>query len=165
MEWSTLLATLAGGAVALSSSLLVDRARSHRGQREQWLRTRLEVYVDFLAELSKAYESLWALAREEYEIVDRAPDAAARLILRSGGIFQTRQRLIILASQKVRSTGDMAFNDLMKARSVVGAGARSDSPEFKAANLSYRSSMDALREAIRGELNLPDRVSTNNTSA
>ena len=149
MEWSTLLAALVGGAVGLSSSLLVDRTRSHRDRREQWLRARLEVYVDYLAELSKAYENLWALARGEYESAGQNPDAAARLILRTGAIFQTRQRLLILASQSVRTAGDVAFDDIMRLRSVVGSGNRADSPGFVSANKSYRSS-GLLTSTIQG---------------
>jgi hypothetical protein len=158
MEWSTLLATLVGGALGLSSSLLVDRSRSHRDRRDQWLRTRIEVYVDYLAELSRAYESLWALARGEYESAAQDLNAAARLILRGGAIFQTRQRLLILASQSVTAAGDAAFNNLMQLRSVAGAGHRADSEEFRSANQSYRSSMDMLRAAIRSELDLPGVV-------
>jgi hypothetical protein len=124
MEWSTLLATLIGGALGLSSSMLVDRNRSRRDRREQWGRRRLEVYVDYLAELSRAYESLWALARGEYESTSRDAGATARLILRAGAIFQTRQRLLILSSQSVRAAGDVAFGDLMQLRSVVGTGAQ-----------------------------------------
>jgi hypothetical protein len=162
--WSTMLATLAGGTLGLSSSMLIDRTRSRRDRREQWLRIRLEVYVDYLAELSKAYEALWALARGEYEGAGTNVDAAARLILRGAAIFQTRQRLLILASPSVRSAGDVAFNHLMQLRSVVGTGSLADSPEFRSANQAYRASMDALREAMRAELDLPDDPEITSTS-
>jgi hypothetical protein len=122
------------------------------------MRTRLEVYVEYLAELSRAYESLWALARGEYESASEDAGATARLILRAGAIFQTRQRLLILASQSVRAAGDVAFDDLMQLRSLLGAGIQDGSPEFKSANQSYRSSMETLREAIRSEFQLPKKT-------
>ena len=149
------MAALAGGALGLSSTLLIDRTRSRRDRREQWLSRRLEVYVDYLAELSRAYETLWALARREHDAVGQDLDAAARLVLRSGAVFQIRQRLKILASRPVITSGDVVFGNLMEMRAVVGAGHRAESPEFRYANQTYRSSMDDLREDIRSELDLP----------
>jgi len=165
VEWSTLLATLVGGAVGVSSSFLLDRARSSRDRREQWQQSRLEVYVDYLTELSRAYESLWALARREYETAVDNPDATARLILRASSMFQTRQRLLILASQSVRAAGQNAFDDIMRLRSVVGSGVLAQSEDFKAANGSYRASVEGLRDAIRHELDLPEEAHGTITNA
>lgn len=64
MDWiaSPLATLLAGGIVGAGSALLLDYVKSRSDENRQWQDARREVYVAYLTELSKAYESLWALA-------------------------------------------------------------------------------------------------------
>jgi hypothetical protein len=156
MNWPTTLATLLiGGFIGAGSALLLDLVKSRRDLQQQWRGIRQEVYVDYLTELSKAYESLWALAHGDYDDSSKEPEAAAREIFRTSEIYQTRQRLKIIAPQQVIGPCDAAFNELKAFRIVVAAGATTQSQEFLAANQVYRTSVELLHKAIRGDLNLP----------
>jgi len=60
MDWlaSPLATLLGGGIVGAGSALLLDYIKSRRDLSRQWQDARREVYVDYLTELSRAYESL-----------------------------------------------------------------------------------------------------------
>jgi hypothetical protein len=158
MDWvvSPLATLLGGGIIGAGSALLLDFAKTRRALKQQWQDARTEVYVAYLTELSKAYESLWALALGDYE--DSSPDrkATARRIFRAGELYQTRQRLKITASSRVIVACDEAYANLRSLRAVVGEGAESDSSEFLASNQIYRASVQTLQHEIRRELRIPD---------
>jgi hypothetical protein len=157
MNWATTLATLlGGGAIGAGSTLLLDFARSRREVMRQWQGARREIYVDYLSELSRAYENLWAVAHGDYEEGLDEPEAATRRIFRTGQIYQTRQRLKITGPQNLIASSDQAWNELRSFRMVVAAGATTQSPEFLAANRSYRSSVEILQKEIRSDLRVPD---------
>ena len=150
-----MVSTLAGTLVGVGSTLLVDRARFSRDQRQQWQQARREVYVDFLTEVSRTYESLWALGLGEY-LGDQPRAAAARQILRTGEIYQARQRLVIVASWPVIEACEATFSDLKLVRDVLGAGNELGSPEFVEANKAFRSARERFLEAIRKDLGIDE---------
>ena len=94
---------------------------------------------------------LWATMRTRLEDTN----AAARQILRAGSLYQTRQRLKIVASAPVIRACDVAFDNLKTLRTTVGQGRDADSPEFLAANQVYRVSVQLLHRAIRADLRIP----------
>lgn len=156
MDWiaSPLATLLGGGVVGAGSALLLDYAKSRRDDSRQWLASRREVYVAYLTELSKAYESLWALA-----LGDIAPNGnlvgAARQALRDGELFQTRQRLKIIAPAPVITACDTAYEQLRSLRVIVGEGASIDSSAFTNANQVYRNAVRCLHLEIRKDLRVP----------
>jgi hypothetical protein len=157
VDWiaSPLATLLGGGIVGAGSALLLDYIKSRRDISRQWQDARREVYVDYLTELSKVYESLWALALGDHEDASRDINSAARQILRAGSLYQTRQRLKIVASVPVIRACDVAFDNLKTLRITVGQGRDAGSPEFLAANQVYRVSVQLLHRAIRADLRIP----------
>jgi hypothetical protein len=158
MDWvvSPLATLLGGGIIGAGSALLLDSVKTRRALKQQWQDARTEVYVAYLTELSKAYESLWALALGDYENPSPDKKATARRIFRTGELFQTRQRLKITASSRVIVACDEAYVNLRQFRAVVSEGAESDSSEFLASNQVYRASVQVLQHEIRRELRIPD---------
>lgn len=156
MDWATtpLATLLGGGIIGAGSALLLDSVKSRKDLQQRRQDARREVYVDYLAELSKAYESLWSLALGDYDDASQGPEVAARRIFRTGGIYQARQRLKIAASEPVIVACDAAFVNLKSFRTIVGSGASSSSPEFLAANEEYRTSVQALHQSIRIDLHI-----------
>jgi len=57
MEWTTLLATLLGAAIAMGTSLLVESRRDRRDLAAEWRRTQRDLYADFLTSLAQARSS------------------------------------------------------------------------------------------------------------
>lgn len=153
MVWATLLATLAGGVLGVGSTLLVDQVRWQRDRRQQWERTRGEAYADFLTELSKSYESLWALGRGEY-LEDQPRPAAARQILRTGGIYHARQRLVILAPLPVQTACERVFTDLKAVRDIIASDEGPESRTFREADRAFRASLRDFHTQIRQDLGI-----------
>lgn len=158
MDWlvSPLATLLGGGVIGAGSALLLDSVKTRRALKQQWQDAHREVYVAYLAELSKAYESLWALAWGDYEDQSSDKNASARRTFRAGELYQTRQRLKITASSRVIAACDEAYANLRSFRAVVSGGAETDSSDFLASNQAYRASVQALQEEIRRELRIPD---------
>jgi hypothetical protein len=158
MDWlvSPLATLLGGGVIGAGSALLLDSVKTRRALKQQWQDARREVYVAYLTELSKAYESLWALAWGDYEDQSSDKKASARRIFRVGELYQTRQRLKITASSRVIAACDEAYTNLRSFRAVVGGGTETDSSDFLSSNQAYRASVQVLQEEIRRELRIPD---------
>lgn len=157
MDWITspLATLLGGGIVGAGSALLLDFVKSRRDQERQWYDARREVYVAYLTELSKAYEGLWALALGDYEVPSQGAKVTGRQILRAGELYQTRQRMKIVASGTVIEACDAAFSNLRSFRIIVDGGAAADSSEFLVANQIYRESVHLLHREIRRDLRIP----------
>lgn len=154
MDWiaSPLATLLGGGIVGAGSALLLESVRSRRDERKQWQDSRREVYVAYLTELSRTYESLWALALGDSDPPNKNMMMAARQSLRDGELYQTRQRLKITAPIAVITACDLAYAELRSLRSVVGRGIGADSSEFISANQSYRNAVHCLHVEIRRDL-------------
>lgn len=102
------LATLLGGGIiGAGSALLLDYAKSRRDENRQWQDSRREVYVVYLTELSKAYESLWALALGDGEALPDSMMTAARRILWEGKLIRFTETLSIACTS--RSADIFAF--------------------------------------------------------
>ncbi len=155
MVWTTLLATLAGAVLGVGSTLLVDQVRWQRDRHQRWERARGEAYADFLTELSKSYESLWALGRGEY-LEDQSRPAAARQILRTGGVYHARQRLVILAPPSVQAACERVFTDLKAVRDIVGSDEGLESRNFGEVDAAFRSSLRDFHNQIRRDLGISD---------
>jgi hypothetical protein len=155
MQWITLLSTLLGALVGVGSTILVERTRFSRDRRYHREEIRREAYASFLTELSRAYESLWSLGWGEY-LMDQPRAAAARSILRDSGVYQARQRVVILAPQTVSAACNDAFDKLKAVRDALGAGGELESPEFRSADNAYKASVRDLLQVIRSDLQIQD---------
>jgi hypothetical protein len=140
--------------VGAGSALLLDYAKSRRDESQQWQASRREVYVAYLTELSKAYESLWALTLGDIASHGNLV-SAARQVLRDGELFQTRQRLKIIAPAPVIAACDTAYDQLRSLRGIVGEGTSADSSAFTNANQVYRDAVRRLHLEIRKDLRVP----------
>jgi hypothetical protein len=161
--WVTLISTLLGVALGFGSTLLVDRARSGRDDAKERQQIRRAAYVDFLTNISKAFEDLWALARREL-LTEEPIDSAARKIIRTGGIYESRNLISIIAPAPVVSAANEAVKALHAFRNVVGSGASMDSPEYIKASEEFRASLRNTRQTLRDALEnkfamTPDHVS------
>ena len=156
MDWITspLTTLLGGGVIGAGSALLLDYAKSRRDDSRQWQDSRREVYVAYLTELSKAYESLWAIALGDSEPQGSAM-AAARRALREGELYQTRQRLKIIAPAPVIGACDATYDQLRALRGIVGEGPGADSAVFTSGNQLYREAVRLLHIEIRRDLRIP----------
>ncbi|MFF3746509.1 CchlQ [Streptomyces kronopolitis] len=150
MDWGTLLATLSGGVIAISGTVLADRLRHRReGERTSEARRRA-VYIEFITAAGVGHARLRQIAQSPEEEAD--PDAAARAALSDAGIREVRERLFIDATTDIAGAGQAMFERLRVLQRVVGAGARQTSPAFHDAYHPYLDAVWAYRVAVREEL-------------
>jgi len=135
--------------------MLVTRMQWRYQREDRWYEIRRETYVEFLTALNKSYETLWALSLGEYQ--SELPQVgAAREILRSNGVYETRQRVLITAPQPVIDACEEAFRRLKDVRDVVGIGEDTDSADFKKIDDLFRRAIRELDTTIRTDLTIHD---------
>ncbi|MFF1477492.1 CchlQ [Streptomyces sp. NPDC058301] len=150
MDWGTLVATLSGGSIAISGTVLADFLR-HRREDERGVGARRRaVYLEFITAAEACFARLRHLAQSPGEEPDL--DAATRAAVRESGIQEVRERLFIEASTKVAGAGQGMFEHLRALRKAVATGAGPSSPVFHDAYHPYIAAVWAYRVAVREEL-------------
>lgn len=151
MDWSTALSTLLGAVVGVGSALLVDRMRWGREQTQRWQRTHREAYVAYLTALHRANEAMRAVSLGEHA-TGTTLELAARAAFRSGGVYETREQVILVASEPVVRAADAVFQRLRELRDLIGQGGTLGSAGYEPALMAYGDGLQALRDAIRKDL-------------
>ncbi|AEW99030.1 hypothetical protein [Streptantibioticus cattleyicolor] len=150
MDWGTLVATVSGGVVAMSGTVLADRLRN-RHDDERGLETRRRaVYIEFITAAGLCHTRLREIAQAPEAEADL--EAATRAALSDAAIYEVRERLFIDASTSVAGAGQAMYEGLRALRSVVAAGAGKDSAAFHEVYHPYLRAVWAYRAAVRTEL-------------
>ncbi|GAA0586003.1 CchlQ [Streptomyces crystallinus] len=150
MDWGTLVATLSGGSIAISGTVLADYLRHRReGERGVGARRRA-VYLEFISAAEACFTQLRHLAQTPGAEPDLA--AATRAALRGGGIQEVRERLFVEGSTRVAGAGQAMYEHLRALRRAVATGAGHSSPVFHEAYHPYIAAVWAYRVAVREEL-------------
>lgn len=150
MDWGTLVATVSGGSIAISGTVLADHLRHRREDDRGAGERRRAVYIEFIRAAGVCHARLRRIAQDP----DAEPDldAATRAALTDARIHEVRESLYIDATTAVAGAGQAMFEQLRSLRSAVAAGASQDSPAFHDAYHPYIASVWAYRIAVRREL-------------
>ncbi|MFJ9416921.1 MULTISPECIES: CchlQ [unclassified Streptomyces] len=150
MDWGTLVATVSGGLMAISGTVLADRLRQrHETDRGSEARRRA-VYIEFITAAGVCHTRLRRIAQDPAAEPD--PDAAARAALNDAAIHEVRERLFIDATTGIAGAGQEMFERLRALQRAVAAGAGHTSPAFHDVYHPYLSAVWAYRVAVRTEL-------------
>ncbi|MGX1884997.1 CchlQ [Streptomyces sp. NPDC055287] len=153
MDWGTLIATVSGGFIAISGTVLADHLR-HRHEDDRGVgERRRAVYIEFIT----AAEACHARLRQIAQAPGTEPDldTATRAALSDAAIYEARERLFINATTTVASAGQAMFEQLRALQRAVAAGAELTSPAFHDAYHPYIGTVWAYRVAVRKELEGP----------
>ncbi|WP_329396033.1 CchlQ [Streptomyces melanogenes] len=150
MDWGTLVATLSGGSIAISGTVLADYLRHRREDERGGGARRRAVYLEYITAAEACFTRLRQLAQTPGGETDLA--AATRAALREGGIQEVRERLFIEASAGVAGAGQGMFEQLRALRRAVATGAGAESAVFHEAYHPYIAAVWAYRVAVREEL-------------
>jgi hypothetical protein len=104
MDWSSPLSTVLGAMVGISSTLVVDRARSRREGQRQWDQVRRDMYTDFMAAFNVGVGGLADIVRRG-GLAPAERDLALWEALRAAGIWRMHQQLSISATPSVITYG------------------------------------------------------------
>ncbi|MET7415182.1 CchlQ [Streptomyces rubiginosohelvolus] len=150
MDWGTLIATVSGGFIAISGTVLADRLRQRHERDREADERRRSVYIEFIAAVGKCHTRLRGIAQAQDPGVD--PDLAARAALDEAGVHEVRERFFIDASAQVAGAGQAMFQQLRAVQRIVGSGATHTSSAFHDAYHPYLDLVWAYRVSVRGEL-------------
>ncbi|MFI6766874.1 CchlQ [Streptomyces sp. NPDC050355] len=150
MDWGTLVATVSGGSIAISGTVLADYLRHRREDDRGAGARRRALYLDFIRAAGVCHARLRQIAQDP----DAEPDldAAARAAMDDAKIHEVRESLYIDASTAVAGAGQTMFERLRALRRAVAEGAAQDSPAFHDAYHPYIGAVWAYRVAVRREL-------------
>lgn len=150
MDWGTLVATVSGGVIAISGTVLADHLRSrHENDRSSEARRRA-VYIEFISAAGVCHARLRQIAQAPDAEADL--EAATRAALNEAALYEVRERLFIDATTVVASAGQEMFAQLRGVQRAVAAGATQTSPAFHNAYHPYLGAVWAFRVAVRAEL-------------
>ncbi|GFE19473.1 hypothetical protein Sgleb_75200 [Streptomyces glebosus] len=150
MDWGTLVATLGGGGIAISGTVLADYLR-HRHESDRGAETRRRaVYIEFISAAGVCHARLRQLAQDPGAEADL--EAATRAALSEAAIHEVRERLFIDATTTVAGAGQAMFQQLRLLQRVVATGASLTSPAFHDVYHPYLAAVWAYRVAVRTEL-------------
>ncbi|UGY93386.1 CchlQ [Streptomyces gobiensis] len=150
MNWGTLIATVTGGFIAISGTVLADYLRGRHEEDRGVKARRRAVYIEFITATGVCHTRLRQIAQAPD--AERDLDASTRAALSDAAIYELRERLFIDATTAVASAGQAMFEQLRNLQRVVAAGASQTSPAFHDAYHPYISTVWAYRVAVRKEL-------------
>ncbi|MET8042915.1 hypothetical protein ABZU25_18895 [Micromonospora sp. NPDC005215] len=153
MEWSTILGTIVGAMVGLMSVFLADHLRWRREEKSRLLQARQQVYVDFLAALSKAHSDMRSVAfRSEFSPVERSH--ALLEALDASGVWRLRQSISLIGSRKLMHEVVTAARCLEGVCEVLSHEADVSSDRYINARNNLWAANAALRELMRKDLGI-----------
>lgn len=150
MDWGTLVATVSGGFIAMSGTVLADQLRHRHEEDRSGTARRRAVYIEFISAAGLCHARLRQLAQGSDAVPDL--DAATRAALTDAAIYEVRERFFIDATTEVAGAGQAMFERLRALRRAVATGASEGSPAFHAAYHPYIGAVWDFRVAVRTEL-------------
>ncbi|WP_172383687.1 hypothetical protein [Streptomyces sp. MNP-20] len=149
------MATLCGTAAGVASTVVADRVRWKRDRAHQQRDRQVEVCVEFLRALMRAYEGLYDVACRD----DRAADrnyGTVRDLMADAGTADSRQLLLVTAPSHVTVACEHAFAVLRDLRDAVGRGLTVDTRDYQEVDARFRDALHDFRVEVRRSQGLAD---------
>jgi len=149
MEWTALLATLFGAAIATGSSVLVETRKNRHDLAVDWSKTKREVYVAFITALTQVRSELLALSKRS-GMTEAERDEVARQVF--ARCYELRYQLELCAPGEVVQRALTYFRTVRSLRNLVAAGKGVSDAEWESNTRQAKRMLDALHEAMRADL-------------
>jgi hypothetical protein len=160
MDWTTLVATLVGAAIAMGTSLGVEIRKDRHNTESEWRRTRREIYAAYLTVLTQARWELSGVAGND-ELSDAVRRATSNEIF--ARCYQIRHQLELYAPSSVVEPALAYFRTLRAFRNAIREGLRDGAPDYYNHESEYAAHVKRVKEdfgrcrdAMRNDIN-PNR--------
>jgi hypothetical protein len=151
MQWTTLLAALAGAVAGSLGTGIVDRFRWHRDVSEQERRALQTAYADFLDAVKRTGSALSQAAHDEtLPLEDRARQA--RLAMDQHGLYERQAHVELCAPQSILPLMSELVRALLSLRDEVVRGGTPGAPRYEGGWSKIHRDTVHLREAMRTTL-------------
>jgi hypothetical protein len=164
VDWTTLVATLLGAAIAMSTSLMVEIRKGRHDTESEWRRTRRDIYAEYLTALSQARWELSGVAGNS-ELSDTERRAMANEIF--ARCYQIRHQLELYSPKSVLEPALTYFRTLRAFRNAIRDGLRDGAPDYdeeteyaahvREAKAKFGRCRDAMRSDLNSRRSLPDQ--------
>lgn len=149
MDWTTLVATLLGAAIATGTSLLAEARKDSRDAAAELRRTRREMYAAFLVALAKSRSELLTLSKTPAD-PDGTRDERARQIF--APCYEVRHQLELCASHEVVEPARLYFRSVRALRDLVARGDGSAHPGWISGMTEAKSALEDVRRVMRADI-------------
>ncbi|MFJ6738904.1 hypothetical protein ACIQOU_08360 [Streptomyces sp. NPDC091279] len=156
MDWTPLLATLLGAAIATGSALLVELRKDRREAATEWRRSKRELYGAYLGVLSQVRSELQLI------ILDRGMSEAERKIAARQSFarcYEIRYQLEVFAPRAVVEPALDYFRSVRRAREATIRGMSNGDEGYEIAFQEVMEALTAVRAAMRLDMGT-DRLPT-----
>jgi hypothetical protein len=145
-----LVSTAVGAAIALGGTVIVDVVRSRDSRSRDGQAARKSAYLDLVIAHGVALQELREVANSGLGRGERIAEINVRMT--KSGIYLAREKLFMAAPRWVLRPAESAFEQLIRVRDAVRAGATLNSDAYHDVYHPYSEKMWLLRNAIRSDL-------------
>ncbi|MDO0933958.1 hypothetical protein QQY66_20560 [Streptomyces sp. DG2A-72] len=149
MEWTTLVATLVGAAIALMTALWVEARKDHRDVAAEWRNTRRDLYAAYLAELTQARNELVILSVDTSTVGTRRFQESRRVFMHC---YRLRYQLELFAPKEVLEPALEYFRLVRTFRTKVGDGSCTTEESCQVYTNPAKNALVRAREAMRADM-------------
>jgi hypothetical protein len=153
MDWTPLVSTVAGAAIAFGGTVVADQLRRRDSRHRYSYGERQRASMEMVLALGAALERLRAVGGTEAR-AGKLRFATSDAMTKSG-VYTAREKLLMCATPSVARASEDAFAALVAVRDAVRDGAGPRTPVFHDAYHPYAEKMWDLRTAIRDDLGAP----------
>jgi hypothetical protein len=149
MDWTPLLATLLGAAIATGSALLVEVRKDQRETVAEWRRSKRELYGAYLGVLSQVRSELQLI------MLDRGMSEAERKIAARQSFarcYEIRYQLEVFAPRAVVEPALNYFRSVRRAREATILGVSNGDEGYEAAFHDVMEALTTVRTAMRHDM-------------
>lgn len=149
MDWTPLLATLFGAAIATGSALLVDVRRDRRESLAEWRRGKRDLYGAYLGMLSQVRSELQLIILDHVMSETERKVAARQSFARC---YEIRYQLEVFAPRAVVEPALDYFRSVRRAREATIRGVSNGDEGYEAAFQDVMQALTAVRAAMRRDM-------------
>lgn len=153
VDWTTLVSTAVGAAIAFSGTVVADHLRRRDSRHRYSYGERQRAYSEMVLALGAGLDRLRDVAQSERRH-DKLTTATGKAVSEAG-VYVAREKILMTAEPAVAQAAEDAFDGLIGVRDAVRSGAQLRTPAFHDAYHPYADKMWLLRKAIRADLKAP----------
>src|SRR5690349_2737478 len=118
MQWATLASTLVGAFIGIGATVITDRLKWERERKHRDDKSRLDLYVEYLAVLSRAVAQI-KIAGYTRNLEGEDRDIAIREAFQVSGAYEWHYRVGLVAGPAVAAASQEAFSALYNLREAI----------------------------------------------
>lgn len=154
MQWTAIVAAVSGAVIALTSTLIADRARWRRDLLERDRDALRLCYAQFLEALTQARDVITQVSRRP-DLSPQERSESVREVIGTHGVYARQYELELTAPASVARLANEAAQKLARYRDTVQQGQLREEAACTLARRDFRAVRQALIDGMRHTLQRP----------